>query len=277
MRSPTHEVMRIVAQRFRSYLAADISREFSEHDDMVSPGEPRSLQHYFAVGRSAIDIIAQAMIAGRRSEFATVLDLPCGGGRVTRHLARFLPATPLFVGDLNRRNERFVARTFGATPVEVAPDFSGEPPRTFDLIFVASLVTHFDAPLFDAAVAWFSRALADDGILVLTTHGRRTYHLQYHRQHLMGPDAWAPMGDVYTSTGFGYLETERTAAGSYGFSICRPSWLMRLVETEPAIRIIGFHEGAWDDHQDALVLQKCTLDSPAWEPDINLESTGRPG
>lgn len=253
------EYVKALADRLHSYLAADVSRELSPYDGMIFPEIPGSLDHYFSVGRSAIGIIAEAMLAAKCIDFATVLDLPCGGGRVTRHLARFFPAAQLFVGELDRRNERFVARTFGATPIEVAPNFRGEPPRTFDLIFVGSLVTHFDMPLFEAAVAWFIRALADNGVLVLTTHGRRAYHRQGKEHHLIEPADWPLVRDAYISHGFGYLETERTAAGSYGFSLCRPSWMMRLVENETGIKVIGFHEGAWDAHQDALVLQKCPI------------------
>jgi SAM-dependent methyltransferase len=255
-------VLNAVAQRFDRYRAADISRDICESDGMLARGAPGALDHYFAVGRSAIEITARAMIAAGRTEFGSVLDLPCGGGRVTRHLACFFPEAALFVGELDKLNEAFVAETFRAARVAPGAGFGMPPERTFDLIFVGSLLTHLDADKFATAVDWFIRALADDGILVLTTHGRRADHCERVFNRYIGPALWGPVLDLHARTGFGYVETEQTEAGSYGFSLSAPSWIMRLLEREPSVHIIGFHEGAWDQNQDVLALQKRSID---WE------------
>ena len=72
---------------------------------MLARGLPRANEQYFEVGRSAIEVIVAAMIAAEKTEIATVLDLPCGGGRVTRHLMALFPDAELFVGDLDRACE----------------------------------------------------------------------------------------------------------------------------------------------------------------------------
>jgi len=188
--------------------------------------------------------------------------LPCGGGRVTRHLVKFLPEAAIHVAELDKRNEDFVVRTFGATPIAAAADFSKGPLRTFDLVFVGSLLTHLPANRFAAALRWFMAALALDGLLVVTTHGRRGDYCERTINRHIDPALWDAVGRSRDETGFGYVETERNAAGSYGFSLATPSWVLRLVENEPTCRVLGFHEAAWSDHQDALILQRRPVAGP---------------
>src|SRR5262245_25523517 len=75
-----------ITERLQSYLSAEISKQIGPHVGMFVPGAE---SHYMRVGRSAIEAIAQIMIATGKTSFGTVLDLPCGGGRVTRHLVKF--------------------------------------------------------------------------------------------------------------------------------------------------------------------------------------------
>ena len=253
------ETIEAVGARLRRYLAADLCLDIGEHDGMFVRGVDVALNQYLMVGRSAIEMIAQAMIIGGKPEIASVLDLPCGGGRVTRHLVKFLPEATIYVAELDKRNEDFVARTFGVTPIAAPADFSKTPPRTFDLVFVGSLLTHLPKERFAAALRWFTAALAPDGLLVATISGRRADHCERTMNRYIDPPLWDAAGNSRDATGFGYVETERNAAGSYGFSLAAPSWVLRLVETEPRCRILGFHEAAWGDHQDALILQRRAL------------------
>src|ERR1051325_2423248 len=94
--------------RHQAYLAATISERIAPCDDMFVRGVPEALGHYLALGRSAIEILLGAMLATGRDGFATVLDLPCGGGRVTRHLRAFLPESTIFASDLADDRQRFV-------------------------------------------------------------------------------------------------------------------------------------------------------------------------
>jgi hypothetical protein len=97
---------------------------------------------------------------------------------VTRHLIKLLPDAELFVSDLDKTLEAFTVSHFGGIPVDAGRDFEVAPPRTFDLIFVGSLVTHLDAPMFEQALNWFKGALSPEGVLVLTAAGRRAEFLQ---------------------------------------------------------------------------------------------------
>jgi hypothetical protein len=50
-------------RRYSAYLATEVEKEVSEHDDMLAGGK---LDHYLSVGQSAIDVVARAMVAAQK-------------------------------------------------------------------------------------------------------------------------------------------------------------------------------------------------------------------
>lgn len=246
-----------VIGRWRRYEAATVSRQIAEHDAMFK-GD--TIERYLMVGRSAIEMIALAMIAARKADIASVLDLPCGAGRVTRHLRAFFPEADLFVSDIDKRGERFAAETFGARAIEASPDFSKPLGRQFDLIFCGSLLTHLPERRFVEAIDWFTAALAPNALLVLTLHGRRADHLQRTVYRHIEPAKWQRLREAAHSGGFGFVETELLNGAVYGYTLTAPSWIMRIAERRPLLRIVAYQEAAWLDHQDAIILQRTPLD-----------------
>jgi SAM-dependent methyltransferase len=245
-----------VVARWRRYEAATVSRQIADHDAMFV-GD--TVEKYLMVGRSAIEIIALAMIAARKPDVASVLDLPCGAGRVTRHLRAFFPDADLFVSDLDRLGEHFCAETFGAHSIEASVDFSSPLGRQFDLIFCGSLLTHLPERRFVEAVDWFVAALAPDALLVLSLHGRRADHAE-RAVRSIDPAKWQRVREAAYAGGFGFVETERLDGAVYGYSLTAPSWVTRIAERRPLLRIVSYQEAAWNDHQDAIVLQRKALD-----------------
>ncbi len=245
-----------ILERWQRYQAAEIDRTVSSEDDMMTYSTTGGAPHYFQVGISAIELITEAMVLARRAAFPRVLDFPCGGGRVTRHLVRFFPDSEISVSDIERRKQAAVVAQFGVKPVECPPDFSAPLPELYDLIFVGSLLSHLDEPMTVRAVDFFISGLAPDGILVLTTVGRYTAAAAS-----AGVTAWRhPVARAIRTmnrSGFGYLELDRTRYGvSYGATFVAPSWVMRLIESRADARVLGYKERAWDDNMDALIIQK---------------------
>jgi SAM-dependent methyltransferase len=250
------DAWRALSAQYETYLRAEIPAAISPHDNMYDRKRADPMDHYLGVGRSAIDILVRALALTGKTRVNTILDLPCGGGRVTRHLMTFFPESEIFVGELDRRLEDFVLESFGVERFRAPADFSGEPEGQFDLIFVGSLLTHFDEDKFKRALAWFIGALAPGGLLAVTTHGRQHDLRQRNIRQFVPASDWEPAFARYNETGFGYV----TYPGQdYGLSICKPSWLLGLVESDPSVSIVSFQEAAWNDHQDVLVLQRRTL------------------
>ena len=101
-----------------------------------------SCEHYVGVGLSALKIFEYAITEGfiRPDGLQSILDLPCGHGRVARVLRSRFPDADLTVCDLDRDGVDFCVNRLGARGVYSIMDFDkldlGE---LFDLIWVGSL------------------------------------------------------------------------------------------------------------------------------------------
>jgi len=94
----------------------------------------------------------------------------------------------------------------------------------------------------------------------LTLHGRRADHLERNLNHHIDSAKWQRVREAAFAQGFGFVETERLGGMVYGYSLTAPSWVMRIAERRPLLRVISYQEAAWNDHQDAIVLQRKALD-----------------
>lgn len=248
-------------------------------EDMIVEGAD-GLAHYREVGLRALELLTDAMVLSGRPRPARILDLPCGGGRVTRHLVRFFPEAEVFVSDVDARKVEVVTRQFDVRAVQASPDFTAPLAGDFDLIFVGSLVTHFDEALYIRTLDVLLDALSPGGVLVLTTTGRSWAAEAQAGEAKAGLPAqawWSPTltlltggrhrtsrlrGAIeggYARRGFGYSEVRswtRLYGRSYGSSFASPAWLMRQVERRQDTRVLAFKERGYDHLLDALLLQR---------------------
>ncbi len=91
-----------------------VIREISPNDGMFKG----NLEHYFAVGESAIICIQNAMkIANKNvSDIKKILDFPSGYGRVLRNLKARFPNSQITACDINRNAVDFCEKTFVLNP-----------------------------------------------------------------------------------------------------------------------------------------------------------------
>jgi SAM-dependent methyltransferase len=230
--------------------------------------------HYFGVGQSALACIQHALDTAGAPPPQSILDLPCGHGRVMRFLHAAFPSARLTACDLLRDGVDFCAEQFGAEPV-----YSTEDPREieldgpFDLIWCGSLLTHLDERGWRDFFHLFGSLLAPEGVMVVTTSGR--FVIELLKVHVRGADAALPqssqeyyerrareyfadipddeaarMLEQCETTGFGYADYARTPG--YGVSVAKPSWVCALAETVPGASILTCLEQGWDNTQDVF-------------------------
>src|SRR5579859_3947897 len=126
-----------------------------------------SLDAYLAIGRSAIHVIDSALTATHSPEPLDILDLPCGHGRVMRHLRHRFPEARIVGCDLLRSGVDFCADRYGATGVYSTKDPASIPVEgLFDLVWVGSLLTHLDAPLWRPFLDFLAFRLSPSGMLI---------------------------------------------------------------------------------------------------------------
>lgn len=242
---PWLPVVQALLARWERYHAATVDLTISEHDDMFENG---NLRPYLSAGTSALEIISEAMLLARKTHFGNLLDMPCGYGRVTRHLVKFFPDSAIFVSEVDKAKQRFCASKFAAEQIDLPADFSGEPVRHFDLIFVGSLLTHLNENLSNDMLHYLVRALSEGGLLVFTTCGRHGTVVSAG-QGYVEPNAlhrFARKGFVYEG------------APTYGSSRMAPSWVLRTLESMPDARVLGHKEQGWGTLQDVFVIEKDT-------------------
>jgi cyclopropane fatty-acyl-phospholipid synthase-like methyltransferase len=236
-------------------------------NETISPDErmpAEDAQGYLATGRSALRAVRLAQEAAGVPDFGSILDLPCGHGRVLRWLQGAYPDAKLTASDLIREGVDFCAEAFGATPVYSSPvptaDMFAE---TFDLIWVGSLFTHLDVIQWDRFIDVLYRSLNDEGLLVITTHGELVAERMRHG-HLYGypgPSVTRALR-TFDHSGFAFLEESQTSI-DYGISISRPEWVVDRLLRKSDFQLVLFTEALWANHQDVVAVVKRPVD-PDW-------------
>jgi SAM-dependent methyltransferase len=214
-------------------------------------------EHYFSVGRSALEAVRMAMLAARRDDFRTILDLPCGHGRVLRALKGAFPRAHFTACDLNRAGVDFCVENFRAVG-----DYSNPEPGKialegpYDLIWSGSLLTHLSEAPYIEFLNLFSKLLAPGGVFVATTHGRHVAARLRAGTHTykLAPESLPGVVAQYDAAGFGYADYPGT--GGYGISVNKPEWLIQKLSQIPGLRIAMFSEKFWDGHQDVIACVK---------------------
>ena len=236
-------------------------------DHRISPNDSMNNQYYFPVGRSAVEVIALALMASQISSVTKVLDVPCGHGRVLRHLIHLFPQAEFHACDLDADGVAFCASTFGAKPIHSREELSEvDFGARYDILWVGSLFTHTAQNVTRRWAAHLAKFLTPQGIVVATVHGR--WCQQVHKvAPYIGQDRWQGILDDFTSTGFGYRdylreESHTFISGSYGISLAKPHSTIRLLEEIPGVRIYLYVERAWTDHQDVVAYGHPAYDSP---------------
>ena len=220
-------------------------------DHMLSA---QDLNHYSAVGESALKVITSCLSLAGAEHLGTILDFGCGSGRVLRWLRAAYPDALIHASDLREDSLQFCARQFGATTWLSSADIAAiDAPGRYDLIWSGSLATHLSEEKTRATLRKVCSWLTVGGVGIVTTHGRKVLkNMREHRikyiPHERHEDVLYPLSE----RGYGYLQFQ---GRDVGFSVNTLEWLVREALVLDA-RIICISEYAWDRHQDVLAIQR---------------------
>lgn len=242
-----------VQNLLKNYHSAEINKEISNKETMFD-------QWYFEMGRYAIEAISLSIMASKindiqGSEITKVLDVPCGHGRVLRHLIEMFPGAEIHACDLDKDGVSFCASKFGAIPVYSQEDltqinFGCE----YDVIWVGSLFTHTSRETTKKWMAHLAKHLSPHGIIVATFHGRWSEYVHKVAPYIRD-NKWQEIVNEYRQTGHGFRdyykeESHQYIVGSYGISIAKPHITIKDIENIPNTRIYLYLERGWGDHQE---------------------------
>ena len=209
--------------------------------------------HYFKVGLSAIRCIDEALAQVNSTNVRTILDLPCGSGRVLRFLAQRFPEAEITACEIQRGPVQFCVRTFGARPAYSSVHLDEVAlAKKFDLIWCGSLATHFNERDIVALFRLFARHLAPGGLAVFTTHGDFAAQRVSRREF----DYSIPENQIerlvhdYKQAGYGFADY--AGQKNWGVSLTSPEWIRARAQEMGNWREVYFREHGWDDHQDVF-------------------------
>ena len=218
---------------------------------------------YFPVGESAARLLRIAAETSWLPRIRSVLDLPCGHGRVGRYLPGLFPGAALHFADLDADGADFCAATFGGTAIHSRPELTEVPLPKVDLIWVGSLLTHVDRDRTARWMRYLCEQLNEDGVLVATFHGEWSLRMQGIYPMIAAPE-WEQITDEYHRTGYGYARYPGWEQ-DYGISLSSPSALLQIARDIPGVRVAGFLERGWAENHDVLMISRDDRDRD-WTP-----------
>lgn len=228
------------------------------HSDTMMAGDDGA--HYLAVGLSALENISGALRERGDLTPTSILDMPCGHGRVTRALRAAFRDAELYVCDIDADGVDFCAEAFRAHQLYSQPDFRAmDFGRKFDLIWVGSLITHLPPDVTGAFVDFTLRHLSDRGVAIMSSHGafvagRILCGLLQGGEAYGTPNAagWRMLDD-YFNLGFGYADYPNIdlSKQNYGVSLATRRWLIASIEHFGG-EVVFYKDHAWDRHHDVV-------------------------
>ncbi len=230
-------------------LPATLSRGISPND----PTFKGDREHYFAVGRSALNSIRLAMLACGKESAVRILDLSCGYGRVLRWLRVAFPSAEITACDLTQDALNFCAETFHTERAYLTPETAKLPKDAkFDLIWCGTWMSHLTEARWRGFLAQSHQFLAPRGLVVFTTHGR------YARDRMLGGSKTygihhlqvAALIESCDRTGFGYAPYPNE--GGFGLGIASPAWVCARLAELKTLELVNYTERGWDRHQDVV-------------------------
>jgi SAM-dependent methyltransferase len=236
-----------------AHLLPRIERSILDGDLMFA-GDPI---HYMTCGASALNAILSALQSAQAPTPGAILDFGGGAGRVTRWLRAAFPEATLEVADLPGPNLAFQREVLRTATWDSSTDIASlSPPRSYDLIWAGSVITHLreidSVALMRKLYSW----LTPNGLVIASFHGRFARALgDATPGRYIAPDSWRALTAQSETGGYGFADYEPGYPG-YGVSLCTLAWIAALANQLGNARIAFVAERGWDWHQDVVAFQR---------------------
>ncbi|MGZ9724341.1 class I SAM-dependent methyltransferase [Rhizobium miluonense] len=258
-------------QRFE--FESTINTTISVHDELYAGSSPDSQlaesdAHHFSVYmRCGNELASYAAAMGAQA--SNILELPCGFGRVTRHLVKKFPESRITCVDVLPEAIAFQTEVLKTQAILVSPpsfNYDMLPDETFDLIIIGALMTHLDEEHNREFLREVSKKLAVGGRLITSTRGE-TAASKFSKSAIyqVAESDRASMLDDFKKHGYGYAPyaeghnfeaaTSEIAGSYYGISLVSPLWMISLAHSN-GLSPVHFERGGWDDHLDLFTFEK---------------------
>jgi SAM-dependent methyltransferase len=220
--------------------------------------ETSAARHYLSVGLSAGRCIDEALGHSRKNRAVrSILDFPCGYGRVLRFLKVRFPNAEIVACEIDPMALEFCKRVFYLKTVMSDKKFSKVSlPGQFDLIWSGSLVTHLDENRTSELLRFFYEHLAPGGLCLFTAHGRTSLEWIQDKVQAYGLSASAQQKllSEFHERGYGYADYEST--DGYGISVVSHDRMAEIACSIGQWTESVFFERGWDNHQDVYGFTK---------------------
>ena len=230
----------------RPYPISDLP--VSEHETM--PFKRRDV--YDAQGQSAVHLVTSlSSLLG--IEVGSILDFPCGHGRIMRAFRAAFPDARLVACDLDERGVSFCAETFGAVPVLSSVDLATvDIGSKVDIVWIGSLLTHVDPEGWNAVFDFAERSVRDGGLIVATYAGAFVAEMfRAGDYRFADPDEAERALSEYDATGFGFMQYN-THDRRYGQTVTSYEWASRFVAGRAVLRPVVHFERGWAARQTVI-------------------------
>lgn len=249
------EATKEIARRLAN-AEKNVSRKIADNDTMCAGGQ---ISAYLGIGRRAIHLIAQSLAESPATGQDRFMDFPSGWGRVTRWIRAAFPDAQIDVSDIKREAVSWNCEEFGTIGFESNEDFSViNAPGGYDIIWVGSLLTHITEDAAKALIKFTTGHLAENGLLLLTSHGRRAVYNGLHKRRALRafPEEQDLVDTLEPYYHGEYAHREFKNMPGYGMSFTPLAWFEKQLADYDDLTLVEFREKAWNNHQDLVVLRK---------------------
>jgi SAM-dependent methyltransferase len=208
---------------------------------------------YLDAGQSALWNIARALAGAGTAVPETILDLPCGTGRVTRALRAAWPEAQLVAADVSDPAINFCAANFGAEPwrLESYMRIGAVPHRDrYDLIWCSALLSQVIPVWVDRCMSSLLAMLRPNGVLVAAYHGRDSAN----RFRSSADPGLRGLAESLARSGNGFHA--RDDGSGLGVAVLSPHWLVAKITPHRGAMLLSLTERGWLDHLDVVAVMR---------------------